>query len=390
MDPRLPWLALGAFATSTMAFAFAGLLPLIAEATGVGISEAGQLVAIYSLAYALGTPLLATLTGGADRRQVIVGALIVFLAGLGFAAASRSFAGLGLAQVAMGAAAGLFAATAQATAVALAGVEHRARAVAAVVAGTTFAVALGAPLGALIGTLAGWRATFLFIGLVAAICAAMLWLRLPKGLPGVRLGLRERVFAIARPGVAPALAVTFFCLTGAFVVISYLAPLAVEGAGLPASALPALLFTFGAGAILGNYLGGRLTDRLGAGRVAGFALAASAAVCLAIFLIVALLPPPVAGPLLIAVMLPWGITGWMFPPAQASRLVALAPELAPLTLPLNVSAVYFGIAAGSVLGGQVLRVAPPEALGLAGATALLAGLALLATSARPAPAPVGR
>jgi DHA1 family inner membrane transport protein len=89
-------------------------------------------------------------------------------------------------------------------------------------------------------------------------------------------------------------------------------------------------------------------------------------------------------------MLPWGITGWMFPPAQASRLVALAPELAPLTLPLNVSAVYFGIAAGSVLGGQVLRVAPPEALGLAGAATLLAGLALLWTSARPAPSPVGR
>ena len=52
----------------------------------------------------------------------------------------------------MGMSTGLFAATAQATAVSLAGPEHRARAISVVVGGTTFAVALGAPLGSLIAT----------------------------------------------------------------------------------------------------------------------------------------------------------------------------------------------------------------------------------------------
>ena len=60
MDGRLQWLAVGAFATSTMAFVFAGLLPLIATATGVSISQAGHLATIYSLAFAVGTPVLAT------------------------------------------------------------------------------------------------------------------------------------------------------------------------------------------------------------------------------------------------------------------------------------------------------------------------------------------
>ena len=44
------------------------------------------------------------------------------------------------------------------------------------------------------------------------------------------------MLAIARPGVLPALVVTFLCLTGAFMVISYMAPLATEAAGLPAGA----------------------------------------------------------------------------------------------------------------------------------------------------------
>ena len=68
----------------------------------------------------------------------------------------------------MGMAAGLFAATAQATAVSLAGPDHRARAIAVVVGGTTFAVALGAPVGSLIATLWGWRGTFVAIALLGA------------------------------------------------------------------------------------------------------------------------------------------------------------------------------------------------------------------------------
>jgi len=377
MDGRLFWLAIGAFATSTMAFVFAGLLPLIAAAAGVSVSQAGHLATVYALAYAIGTPVLATLTGGADRKRVLLGALALFLAGLVAAAASRSFATLTLAQVVIGAAAGLFASTAQATAVALAGIEHRARAVAAVVGGTTFAVALGAPLGSLIGALAGWRATFLFVGLLAVVVAAALALRLPRGLPGVRLGLGERMLAITRPGVFAALSTTFLYLTGGFVVLSYIAPLAVEGAGLPATVVPGMLLAYGIGAVVGNYMSGRLSDRLGAGRVVSFALVASAAICLAMFLVLTRLPAGVAGPLVFAMMLPWGLVGWLFPPAQGSRIVMLAPELANLTLPLNLSAIYFGIAAGTFVGGQVLRVAPAADLGLVAACFPLAALAVL-------------
>ncbi|WP_025030706.1 MFS transporter [Nitratireductor aquibiodomus] len=71
MDKRLFLLALGAFAVSTVAFVFAGLLPLIASDTGVTVAEAGYLVSAYSLAYAIGTPILSALTGAMNRRRVI-------------------------------------------------------------------------------------------------------------------------------------------------------------------------------------------------------------------------------------------------------------------------------------------------------------------------------
>ena len=81
-------------------------------------------------------------------------------------------------------------------------------------------------------------------------------------------------------------------------------------------------------------------------------------------------------------MVPWGVVGWTFPPAQASRIVAAAPELANLTLPLNMSAMYFGIAAGAFLGGQALKLVPAAELGLVAAAFPLMALALVAARAR--------
>jgi len=382
MDRRLIWLALGAFATSTVAFVFAGLLPLISASAGISVSDAGHLVTAYSLAYAIGTPLLSTFAGTADRKHVIAAALLVFLVGNGLAAASDSFPTLLAAQVVMGCAAGLFAATAQATAVALAGPEHRARAVATVLGGTTFAVALGAPLASLIGNLAGWRSAYLVVAALAAFCLAMLWIGLPRGIPGIRLSLSERFMAIGRPGILPSLVVTLLYLTGGFIVIAYMAPMATEGAGLPVGVLPAMLLAFGVGAVAGNYASGQLADRLGPTRMIVAALIASSAICMAMTAVLEFLPNEIAGPLLIGIMIPWGFIGWTFPPAQASRLVGHAPELANLTLPLNASAMYFGIALGSFVGGRLLEVAPASELGLAASVFPLAALVVVALTRR--------
>lgn len=382
MDKRLIWLAVGAFATSTVAFVFAGLLPLISASAGISVSDAGHLVTAYSLAYAIGTPVLSALAGAADRRRVIAVALVSFMAGNGLAAFSDSFATLLLAQIVMGMSAGLFAATAQATAVALTSAEHRARAVATVLGGTTFAVALGAPLASLVANLAGWRAAYGVVAALAFICLVVLWWRLPRGIPGLRLSLVERVAALGRPGIMPSLMVTLLYLTGAFIIIAYLGPLATEGAGLPVVALPGMLLAFGVGAIAGNYASGMLADRLGPGRMIVAALFASSVICVAITAMLELLPHELAGPLLIGIMLPWGFIGWTFPPAQASRLVGLAPELSNLTLPLNVSAMYFGIAAGSFIGGRMLEAWPASELGIAAAVFPLLALLLAALTRR--------
>ncbi|WP_331375872.1 MFS transporter [Sinorhizobium chiapasense] len=377
MDKRLIWLAVGSFTMSTVGFVFSSLLPSIAADTHTTIPHAGHLITVFSLSYAIGAPLLSAMAGAADRRRLLVAAMLTFVVGNGIAATSVSFTTLLLAQIVMGMASGLFAATAQATAVSLAGSEHRALAISIVVGGTTFAVALGAPLGALIAAFWGWRGTFAAVALLGLACATVLWLRLPRGLSGTKLTLSERFSAIARPGVASSLMVTFLYLAGAFVIISYLAPLAIDGAGLSKMALPGLLLAFGVGAVIGNLSSGYLADQVGATRMVALSLMSALIVSLVIAFGLHLLPRHLAGLLLIGIMVPWGIIGWAFPPAQASRIVGFAPEVAHLTLSLNASAIYLGIASGTAIGGRVLENTAAANLGFFAALFPVAALAVL-------------
>lgn len=381
MDKRLVWLAAGSFAVGTVGFVFSTLLPLISEDVHVSIAQAGYLISTFSLAYAIGAPALSALLGAADRRVVLALALIVFVAGNLLASQSQSFGFLFLAPVVMGAAGGLFAATAQATAISMASAEDRARAIAVVVAGTTFAVALGAPLASLLAAFFGWRGAFLAIGVMAALCAAVLWWRLPARQYGQKLTISERLAALRRPGVALALMVTFVHLSGAFSVISYFGAIAIDGAGLTRYSLPLLLLAFGAGAVVGNGMGGYLSDKHGSVPVIVWSMILATILCAGMSAIL-LLPDRIAGPMLIALMVPWGMIGWAFMPAQVSRLVGLAPDLSGLTLSLNVSALYFGVAFGTFVGGRILEFGSVEAIGVAGAALSTTALVMFLYSLR--------
>lgn len=63
MDKRLIWLAVGSFTMSTVGFVLSSLLPAIAGDTHTSIPHAGHLITTFSLAYAIGAPVLSALTG---------------------------------------------------------------------------------------------------------------------------------------------------------------------------------------------------------------------------------------------------------------------------------------------------------------------------------------
>ncbi|GCB06037.1 MFS transporter [Ralstonia sp. SET104] len=389
MPASLWWLCLGAFAIGTEGFMIAGLLPVLAADLGVSVPAAGQLVTVFAVTYAVGSPVMAALLGNVDRRRVLIGALAIFACGNLVAASAHGFGQLMAARVLLALAAGVFLPTANAVATSLAPPARSGTALAIITGGGTVAVALGVPLGAWIAAQGDWRSTFVACGVLSALATAGLAFGLPRALPHSVTTLAQRLSVARRPGMPGALAVSALWAAGGFTFYTYVAPFFVQGLGFAPQHVGIVLFLVGSFAALGTGLGGRMTDRAGVARV----LAVSSAGIVLAFSVLSLSAQvlhrttsgAVAGAIAIGAVVLWGMAGWGFGPAQATRLIRLAPDVSPITLSLHASAVYAGIALGSSVGALALAHGGPGMLGWAAAACHVVAVVLWRSGGRHAP-----
>lgn len=369
-------IALGAFAIGTEGFMLAGLLPSIATDVGVSISVAGQLVTVFSLTYALASPLLAVVTGDLDRKRLLMGSMAVFALGNVLAATAHGYGTLLAARIVLALAASTFMPAASAYAAATASPERRGRALSIIYVGLTMSTVVGVPLGILVGERYGWRSTFAGVFCLAMLAVAGVWRVLAPAPAGQTATLSERLAVARRPEVLGALVQTALALAGAFTVYTYLAPFLGQAAGLAGPGLALVLFLFGGAGAIGNLLGGTAADRVGLRRLLSGVFAAMA-IIFALLSTAAELLPRSAGLVVVGVLLLWGVVGWSFPSIQQTRLVAIDARLAPVTLSLNASATYLGISLGAVLGSMAVAHGGVLAIGWLAAGCELLGLALL-------------
>lgn len=370
------WLAVATFAIGTEAFVIAGLLPVISADMQISVAAAGQLVTVYALAYAVGSPILAVAFNNLDRRDVLTLALGCFIAGNLLAVVTTSFPLLLASRMVMALGAGLCTPTAIGVAVAIASPERRGRAVALVTSGITVATVVGVPLGSLIGNKFGWRATFALVAVLGAVALAGLLFGLPRGLPRTTATLGQRLAVARHSAVLYALATTVLWAIGGFTVFTYLS-VPLHNLGLDASEISLALLVFGSAAAIGNMLGGTLADRFGPVPTAALGLAGMATALILQSVTLKFSSPEHARYILLLLIFCWGISGWAFYPAQVASIMRIEPQAAVIALSLNASAMYLGFAIGGAAGGLVLSVMGPNDLGWIGGCSVAAALALL-------------
>jgi predicted MFS family arabinose efflux permease len=376
----LNWLTLGAFAIGTEGFMIAGLLPALARDLNVGIPAAGHLVTAFSLAYAIGAPVMAVLTAGLERRRLLALAMGGFTVANLLAALAPGYAGLLAARLLLALSAASFMPAASGYAAALGGPERRGRALSMIMNGLTLAIIAGVPLGVLVGEGFGWRATFFGVAGLAALSLLGILARLPRQPPGPTASLGERLALAKRGDVLAVLATSVLTVAGTFTVYTYLGVFLASVAGLGPQGLALVLLGFGLSSALGTRLGGSAADRWGARRtvILGCGVALLAYLTLSLG---AALRPPLAMPVLLPAILLWGLASWGLMTAQQARLVALAPALAPVSLSLNSSAIYLGSATGAAMGALVIADGAVGRLGLVAAGFSLAALLAVLASA---------
>ncbi|WP_454877889.1 MFS transporter [Serratia inhibens] len=362
-------MATGTFAIGTDAFIVAGVLTEISDTFTVGPAQTGQLISVFALAYMLFAPLTAWLFGNLNRKHILQIALILFIAGNLACAFADSFLQISAGRVLAALGAAAYTPQATAAAVGLVSEKRRGLAISIVYGGMTLAIALGIPFGTFLAKLIGWREIFLLIALLSAVSLLGLSLALRAIAAPGKHTLKERLAPLRQKTVLTTLLITFFAVCSEHIVYSYVSVL-LKNTQLGAEAiLPIALLVFGVGAVIGNFVSGVLTDTLGSKLVLLFSVTIQT---VSLFLLTFYITAPWR---VLAIFLVWGITGWMYLVPIQHHLLSLSKRFGALTVSLNSSVLYAGIAAGGMFGGLTLYTLPAYYLPLfslpLGAIALL-------------------
>ena len=363
-------LAISAFAIGTTEFVPTGLLPEIAAEFAVDIPAAGLLISGYALGVFVGAPLITAAATPLRRKPVLLALLGVFVIGNVGSALAPDYATMMASRIVASLCHGAFFGVGSVVAAGLVAPQRRAAAIAMMFTGLTLANVLGVPLGTLVGQAFGWRTTFWVVAALG-VAGAIGVLALVRDRPAdPAQDLRAELSAFRRPQVWLALGMTALGFGGMFASFTYVAPLMVDVAGFPPSALTWLVLLFGAGLVVGNLIGARAADRALMPTIV--VTIASLAVVLAVFTVTVRSPIPAAITLFLL-----GVAAFATVPGLQARVLDAAGTAGTLASAVNIGVFNLGNAAGAWLGGLLISAGFGfAATNLVGAAMAAAGVAV--------------
>lgn len=383
---RILVLSVGSFAVGTGTFVVTGVLTDIAQDLSVSVANAGLLVTVFAVTFAVGSPILVSSASGVGRRRLLVGALILFTLANVAAALAPSFSVLLGARVVAACGAAIFTPVASAVAASLAPPELRGRALSVRTMGVNIAWLVGVPLGTVVGGYYGWRTSFVLVAALAMVAALGVRSLLPAVEASARGGFLSTLTVVKRGAVVAGLGLTVLALMASFVVLTYVRPMLENLTHFDTEGVGLMLAVFGLASIPGTLLGGYVADRWGY-RVSMIAVLAVLSVSLFSF---SLLSTAQAGSVLAVLgtgvaLVAWSVAAFAFLPLQQYSLIEVAPEGQNTVLALNASAIQAGQGIGAGLGALALYYGSVGGLGWVGALCAVGAFATLSFRGRASP-----
>ncbi|MFI6424856.1 MFS transporter [Promicromonospora sp. NPDC050880] len=369
---RIALISAALFVVGTNAFVIAGVLPQIATGLGASTSSVSYSISWYAIIVAVLAPVVSVLCARTSRAALMGAGMGLIAGGIALSAIAGDLTLFTAGRVVAALGGAALVPAAMAAAPTLVPAEQRGRALGVVGFGFILATAVGSPLGTALAALGSWR---LALGILAALAAvlALAVLVLTRDVPtGVVPGLAAR-FAVLRDVRIGLALMTTLLFTAAFNMVYIFSSAVTESVtGGSGTSLATLLLVFGVAGVVGNWLGGSLTDRFGARPTA---LAALAGVAVSLAALYAVEGSYVGTAVLFGV---WGLaTAAALVPIQ-HRLVDVDPAVAGVSLSWYSTAMYIGIALAPVVGASVLPhgAAWLDLLGAAAAAAAFGVFAL--------------
>ncbi|WP_203436346.1 sugar transporter [Enterobacter hormaechei] len=364
---RVVTLAIAAFIFNTTEFVPVGLLSDIAASFHMETAQVGIMLTIYAWVVALMSLPFMLLTSQMERRKLLIGLFVVFIASHVLSFMAWNFTVLVISRVGIAFAHAVFWSITASLAIRLAPAGKRAQALSLIATGTALAMVLGLPIGRIVGQYFGWRTTFFAIGMGALITLVCLIKLLPK-LPSEHSGsLKSLPLLMRRPALMSIYLLTVIVVTAHYTAYSYIEPFVQVVAGFSANFATVLLLILGGAGIIGSFLFGKLGNKHASALV-------SSAIGLLLACLLLLMPAAGSESHLAILSLFWGVAIMIIGLGMQVKVLALAPDATDVAMSLFSGIFNLGIGAGALVGNQISLHVSMSAIGYLGAIPALIAL----------------
>lgn len=348
MDKRVYFLMTVSFVVGMVELIIGGILDLIAEDLNVSLGLAGMLITIFSLTFGIAAPILLVLTAKIERKRLMLVALSVFLFGNIIAVLSPTYSILFIGRIISAASGSILIILCIVLAANIVEQKYRGRAIGIVSMGVSGSLVLGVPIGLTLGNLFGWRAPFVMIVILTAISMIGVYFFMERAAPRPVSSIKEQIQSLKNKKVLFAHLTIFTLLSGHAVLYAYLTPYVKTTMGMGETGISLVYLVFGIAAVSGGAIGGIFADKFGTERVMLSFIIIFAITIFTIPYTTSMLA------LFIIALIIWGMMSWAVNPPMQSYLMTADPDTADMQVSLNNSALHFGIAFGSFVGGIVI------------------------------------
>ncbi|MHC0025238.1 sugar transporter [Enterobacter vonholyi] len=364
---RVVTLAIAAFIFNTTEFVPVGLLSDIAESFQMETAQVGIMLTIYAWVVALMSLPFMLLTSQMERRRLLIGLFVLFIASHVLSFMAWNFTVLVISRIGIAFAHAVFWSITASLAIRLAPAGKRAQALSLIATGTALAMVLGLPIGRIVGQYFGWRTTFFAIGMGALVTLVCL-IKLLPALPSEHSGsLKSLPLLMRRPALLSIYLLTAIVVTAHYTAYSYIEPFVQVVAGFSANFATVLLLILGGAGIIGSVLFGKLGNRHAS-------MLVSCAIGLLLACLLLLLPAAGSESHLAILSLFWGVAIMIIGLGMQVKVLALAPDATDVAMSLFSGIFNLGIGAGALVGNQVILHVSMSAIGYLGAIPALVAL----------------
>lgn len=256
------------FALGFAEFIVIGITPDIAEMYDIPLSDAGNLVGYFAVAYAVSTPIIVLSTGRFRRFPLFVIFLVVFNVGNTLAVIAPSYEILMMARICTAIVSGVTLSTVMTFINDIIPQEQAPRIISFVYAGFSVASVLGTPVGALLSDAFGIKAAFVAVEAVALLVTILLLVSVPRsGSTDISSKVRDQLVILKDRRIILVLVMKAFGMAATYVFYVYVTPILEDSVGLSVWMVSLVLFFYGGATIVSNLGSGSLAQRYGLGKL---------------------------------------------------------------------------------------------------------------------------